>query len=163
MVRSTELEECLAVLPVNHGSTMANDATNLTKGFSNPLVQSQFEEGCLAIYLASFSATPANATVKVELLHSDDNVAANYVVPEEPHQKVFGATADGGGGEALAANVLKFFFAPGHYKKWIRFRITLDTTAGTETATYSAMLILGAPMVAPVTDPVPATVLVTPS
>lgn len=166
MLRLTELKENVTALPVVHGATMANDSSNLTKAFANVLATSQFEEACLLIYLASFSATPATPTVKVEVLESEEaagTTASAYAVAAEAQEQTFGAVADGGGGETLAGGVLKFFFKPGQFKKWTRFRITLDTTAGTETATYSAILLLGAARNVPISEPVVGTVLVTPS
>ncbi len=162
MLRYPHLKERLGVVPVAIAATLANGA-NLTKSYKNILSTSQFEEACLLLYLNAWSATPAAEKITVEILHSDTNVSADFTAPSPTHSQIFGPTAQGGGGEILPARVLAFHFKPGQFKDYVRFRVTVTTTAGTETMTYTAILLLGAARVEPVTQPVAATVLVTPS
>lgn len=158
------LKERIGVVPVAFDTTLAYGA-NLTKGFKNLLAASQYEEACLLFYINAWSATPAGESITIEVLESDTNVAAAYAAPSPAHSQVFGPTANGGGGETIGSGgvILRFHFKPGQFKDWIRFRITSDTTGGDETLDYTAVLLLGAAKVEPVTQPVASTVLVTPS
>lgn len=162
MLNRLHLEERLGIVPVAYNSTLSNGANNL-KGFKNVLATSQFEEAMLLVYINAFSATPAGESIKIELFDSATNVAADYATPRHPLSKTYGPTANGGGGETLPASVLRFPFNPGQFKPWIRPKVTVTTTAGTETVTATIILVLGGAKNEPVSQPVAATVLVTPS
>lgn len=156
------LKERIGVVPVAFDTVLANGA-NTTKGFKNLLATSQYEEACFVLYLNAWSASVAGEKITVEIQHSDTNVGTAYAAPDPAHSQIFGPTAQGGGGETLPGGVLLFFFKPGQFKDWIRFKITVTTTDGDETIDYTGLLLLGAAKVEPVSQPVASTVLVTPS
>lgn len=123
------------------------------------------QEASLLIYLGAFSGTPGAPVLTVTVLDSDTPAtAASFVASTDAEgSKVYGAVVDGGGGETIPSRVQEFHFSPGFFKKGVRFNITLDTTAGTETVDCTAILRLTDAKRVPMTQASRSTIMVTPS